>query len=79
MPNLDTSSIFVSSSPNAEPMPYLASLNDTHFEIEFNCSCGLEKECTHKNYFNKARVEIDSTYSFSFLINCDPDKRHKQF
>lgn len=32
--------IDVSASPNIEPLPFLSAVNETHFEVSFNCSCG---------------------------------------
>lgn len=32
--------IDVSASPNLEPLPFLSAVNETHFEVSFNCSCG---------------------------------------
>jgi len=34
---------------------------------------------TSNNYWNKIQVTLHDTISFSFLLNCDPDTRHKQF
>jgi hypothetical protein len=80
MPPLFKTDIGVSVSPNAEPLPFVESLNLTHFDIKFNCSCGWAGgTCSAYNYFNKATVKLPEGVRFSFLINCDPANRHKQF
>ena len=81
MQTLTRQSIEVRASPNTEPQPFLSAVNETHFEVDFNCSCGegLQNECTPLNYFNKVQVQLNGAISFSFLVNCDPNNRHKQF
>lgn len=32
-----------------------------------------------RNYFNEVKINLTEGISFSFLINCDPKNRHKQF
>lgn len=40
MQTLTPQEIEVSASPNIEPQPFLSAVNETHFEVSFNCSCG---------------------------------------
>lgn len=40
-----------------------------------NCS----QPYNSRNYFNEVTISIKGSITFSFLLNCDPSNRHKQF
>ena len=68
-------------SPNKEPSPYISSYSTSNIVLSFNCS--HEKDIENydaDNYFNKIDLQmLNGKYKISFLLNCDPDNRHKQF
>jgi hypothetical protein len=54
----------------------LVDLTPLSFTLQFNCPSGELKE----NYYNKVSIILlGGKYKLSFLVNCDPDSRHKQF
>jgi hypothetical protein len=65
----------ISVSPNDSPWPTVASVDNSQFLVVFNC----EEPYTARNYWNEVKVALPNGISFSFLLNCDPENRHKQF
>jgi hypothetical protein len=77
MPMLSKIDFSISLYPNTEPFPFVSMVNDTHFSLNFNCSQSYEP--SSKNYYNEITVTILTQFRYSFLLDCDPENRHKQF
>ena len=72
---LDQANTYVTTSPHPEPYPTLT-LREGEFDLNFNCP----QELTKDNYFNEVTLYlVRYSISFSFLLNCGPKDRFKQF
>lgn len=69
--------------PNENPLPTV-SLDTGNKLIKINRNCPTKDDVNNNNYFNKVTLTVTETgsggvYSFSFLLNCDYETRHKKF
>ena len=85
-PEIDSFFVEITAKPHVIPLPSLESIDYDKKQIVVLNNCPRFPEFNITNYFNRVEVQLtavaggeNSTYTFSFLLNCDKGGRHKKF